>query len=55
MRQLSIGEVAKRTGLRSSALRYYEQLGLLPTPATMLPSLCTAGSTATWHDSFMAQ
>jgi MerR family redox-sensitive transcriptional activator SoxR len=32
MRQLSIGEVAKRTGLRSSALRYYEQLGLLPTP-----------------------
>ena len=29
---LSIGEVARRTGLRASALRYYEELGLLPTP-----------------------
>ena len=26
---LSIGEVAKRTGLRPSALRYYEEAGLL--------------------------
>ena len=26
---LSIGEVAKRTGLRPSALRYYEEVGLL--------------------------
>jgi MerR family redox-sensitive transcriptional activator SoxR len=30
MKPLSIGEVAKRTGLRSSALRFYEESGLLP-------------------------
>ena len=30
---LSIGEVARRTGLRPSALRYYEEAGILPTPA----------------------
>jgi MerR family redox-sensitive transcriptional activator SoxR len=30
---LSIGQVARRTGLRTSALRYYEDAGLLPTPA----------------------
>lgn len=29
---LAIGEVAKRTGLRPSAVRYYERLGLLPAP-----------------------
>lgn len=27
---LSIGETARRAGLRASALRYYERLGLLP-------------------------
>jgi MerR family transcriptional regulator, redox-sensitive transcriptional activator SoxR len=27
---LSIGEVARRTGLRPSALRYYEESGILP-------------------------
>jgi len=27
---LSIGEVARRAGLRASALRYYERVGLLP-------------------------
>jgi DNA-binding transcriptional MerR regulator len=32
-RVLTIGEVARRTGIATSALRYYEQLGLLPTPA----------------------
>jgi len=32
MKPLSIGEVAKRTGLRASALRYYEDSGLLPAP-----------------------
>ena len=26
---LTIGELARRTGLRTSALRFYEQLGLL--------------------------
>jgi MerR family redox-sensitive transcriptional activator SoxR len=30
MSQLSISEVARRVGLRASAIRYYEQLGLLP-------------------------
>jgi MerR family redox-sensitive transcriptional activator SoxR len=27
---MSIGEVARRMGLRSSAIRYYERLGLIP-------------------------
>jgi MerR family redox-sensitive transcriptional activator SoxR len=30
---LTIGEVAKRAGLRPSALRYYESAGLIPKPA----------------------
>ena len=30
--QLTIGEVARRAGLRTSALRYYESVGLLPSP-----------------------
>jgi MerR family redox-sensitive transcriptional activator SoxR len=29
---MSIGEVARRAGLRSSAIRYYENLGLLAKP-----------------------
>ena len=29
MRELTIGEVARRTGLRTSAIRYYEQCGLI--------------------------
>lgn len=29
---LSIGEVAARAGVRTSALRYYESIGLLPAP-----------------------
>ncbi len=33
MKPLTIGEVAKRTGVRTSALRYYEEAGLLPDPA----------------------
>ena len=32
-RLLTIGELARRTGIAPSALRYYEELGLLPTPA----------------------
>ncbi len=32
MSGLSIGEVATRVGLRASAIRYYEQVGLLPAP-----------------------
>ena len=30
---LAIGELASRTGKRPSSIRYYEQIGLLPTPA----------------------
>lgn len=30
---MTIGEVAKRTGLRASAIRFYEHEGLLPEPA----------------------
>ena len=30
---MTIGEVAKRSGLRPSAIRYYERVGLLPAPA----------------------
>ena len=32
MEELSIGEVARRTGVAASALRFYEGAGLLPAP-----------------------
>src|SRR5258708_34987187 len=32
-RLLTIGELARRAGIASSALRYYEELALLPPPA----------------------
>jgi MerR family redox-sensitive transcriptional activator SoxR len=32
MEELTIGEVARRAGMRTSALRYYESIGLLPAP-----------------------
>lgn len=32
MEGTSIGEVARRAGVRPSALRYYERIGLLPRP-----------------------
>lgn len=32
MDELAIGEVARRVGIRTSALRYYERIGLLPAP-----------------------
>lgn len=30
--RLTIGEVARRAGLRASAIRYYERVGLIPEP-----------------------
>ena len=30
--KLTIGEVARQAGLRSSAIRYYEDIGVLPAP-----------------------
>jgi MerR family redox-sensitive transcriptional activator SoxR len=32
MEELAIGDVARRAGIRPSALRYYESIGLLPPP-----------------------
>ena len=32
MRELTISEVAKQAGVRTSAIRYYESVGLLPLP-----------------------
>jgi MerR family redox-sensitive transcriptional activator SoxR len=32
MEELTIGEVARQAGIRPSALRYYESIGLLPAP-----------------------
>jgi MerR family redox-sensitive transcriptional activator SoxR len=32
MEELAIGEVARRVGIRPSAVRYYESIGLLPVP-----------------------
>lgn len=33
MKTFSIGELARRTGVRTSAIRYYEDAGVLPKPA----------------------
>ena len=32
MEELPIGEIARQAGIRPSALRYYESIGLMPTP-----------------------
>ncbi|HET9922249.1 MAG TPA: MerR family transcriptional regulator [Ktedonobacteraceae bacterium] len=32
MEELTIGDVARKTGLRTSAIRYYEDVGILPRP-----------------------
>jgi len=33
MQQMTIGKVARQAGVRTSTLRYYEEIGLLPPPA----------------------
>lgn len=33
--QLTIGEVARRSGVATSSIRYYESIGLLPEPARL--------------------
>ncbi|OCB39789.1 MerR family transcriptional regulator [Mycobacterium malmoense] len=33
--RLTIGEVARRPGVAATTLRYYEQIGLLPTPGRL--------------------
>jgi MerR family transcriptional regulator, redox-sensitive transcriptional activator SoxR len=35
MEGITIGEVARRTNVRASAIRYYERVGLLPEPARL--------------------
>jgi MerR family redox-sensitive transcriptional activator SoxR len=32
LKEITIGEVARRTDVRASAIRYYERVGLLPEP-----------------------
>ena len=32
MTDLSIGEVSRRTGVKIPTIRFYEQIGLLPSP-----------------------
>ena len=39
MEELAIGEVARRAGIRPSALRYYESIGLMPAPKRLSVSL----------------
>lgn len=42
----TIGELARRTGVSTSALRYYEEVGLLPPPARMSGQRRYPGSAA---------
>jgi MerR family redox-sensitive transcriptional activator SoxR len=35
MTTLTIGEVARRTGKAASAIRYYEEIGIIPEPVRM--------------------
>ena len=54
-RDLSIGELAKRTGVATSALRYYEELGLIPEqPTTDMMALASACPNST-HGSCLAR
>ena len=48
MRQLTISEVAQQIGIEASAIRYYEQIGLLP-PAQRLSGQRRYDSTALYR------
>ena len=43
-RLLTIGELARRAGVATSAVRYWEELGLLPAPARVSGQRRYAGS-----------
>ncbi|MGV0046322.1 helix-turn-helix domain-containing protein [Mycobacterium colombiense] len=45
---LTIGEVARKTGVAATALRYYEQIGLVPQPARL-------GGQRRYDDSILAR
>ena len=45
MRELGIGELARQVGMRASALRYYESVGLLRRPARVAGRRVYPGST----------
>ena len=47
MSELTIGELATRTGVATSALRYWEEIGLLPPPARVSGQRRYAPSTTT--------
>ena len=47
MSGMSIGEVARRAGVAPSAIRYYESLGLLPTPER-------SGGKRRYHDTILS-
>ena len=57
MESMSIGEVASRAGVRPSALRYYEGVGLLPPPrsgrtgAGATTARCCARCSTGWRSS----
>ena len=44
MEELTISEVARRAGIRPSAIRYYESSGILPTPRRASGRRCYDGS-----------
>ena len=48
MRHLSIGEVARQADVRTSAIRYYEDAGLLPSPRRINGRRVYAPEVFTW-------
>ena len=56
MEQLTIGQVAQSVGLRTSTLRYYESIGLLP-PASpdQRPAALFSGNHSAVRDDYHGQ